>query len=143
MNVYLVGENFHPFFNGGITGPTNTHHGQVQESASFFFAFLTLSILAAELNREKFGWEELVKAMRYNSDNEVKGNVGALLRDNYYPEDVGFDPLGLKPSDAKEFTDVQTKELHNGRLSMLAAIGMIVQEEITHDTIFGTLKSFF
>ena len=47
--------------------------------------------------------------MRYNSDNEVKGNVGALLRDNYYPEDVGFDPLGLKPSDAKEFTDVQAK----------------------------------
>merc|ERR1712238_196405 len=54
--------------------------------------------------------------------------------------DIGFDPLGLKPSDAKEFADIQTKELQNGRLAMLAAIGMIVQEQITHDTIFGTLK---
>ena len=140
---YLVGENFHPFFDSAITGPANTHLGQVQESAPFFFAFLTSSILAAELNRAKSGWEEPVKAMSYNSDNEIKGTFGALLRDDYYPGDIGFDPLGLKPSDAKEFADIQTKELQNGRLAMLAAIGMIVQEQITHDTIFGTLKSFF
>ena len=140
---YLVGENFHPFFDGAITGPANTHLGQVQESAPFFFAFLTLSILAAELNRAKSGWEEPVKAMSYNSDNEIKGTFGALLKDDYYPGDIGFDPLGLKPSDAKEFSDIQTKELQNGRLAMLATIGMIVQEQITHDTIFGTLKSFF
>jgi len=140
---YLVGENFHPFFDGAITGPANTHLGQVQESAPFFFAFLASSILAAELNRAKSGWEEPVKAMSYNSDNEIKGTFGALLRDDYYPGDIGFDPLGLKPSDAKEFADIQTKELQNGRLAMLAAIGMIVQEQITHDKIFGTLKSFF
>ena len=140
---YLVGENFHPFFDGAITGPANTHLGQVQESAPFFFAFLTLSILAAELNRAKSGWEEPVKAMSYNSDNEIKGTFGALLKDDYYPGDIGFDPLGLKPSDAKEFSDIQTKELQNGRLAMLATIGMIVQEQITHDTILGTLKSLF
>merc|ERR1712166_416859 len=114
---YLVGENFHPFFDGAITGPANTHLGQVQESAPFFFAFLASSILAAELNRAKSGWEEPVKAMSYNSDNEIKGTFGALLRDDYYPGDIGFDPLGLKPSDAKEFADIQTKELQNGRLA--------------------------
>ena len=139
---YLVKENFHTFFDGAITGPANTHLGQVQESAPFFFAFLASSILAAELNRAKSGWEEPVKAMSYNSDNEIKGTFGALLRDDYYPGDIGFDPLGLKPSDAKEFADIQTKELQNGRLAMLAAIGMIVQEQITHDTILGTIKSF-
>ena len=50
-----------------------------------------------------------VKAMSYNSDNEIKGTFGALLRDDYYPGDVEFNPLGLKPSDAKEFSGIQTK----------------------------------
>merc|ERR1712161_165570 len=86
---------------------------------------------------------------RYREAEVTHGRVsmlavlGYLVRDDYYPGDIGFDPLGLKPSDAKEFADIQTKELQNGRLAMLAAIGMIVQEQITHDTIFGTLKSFF
>ena len=29
--------------------------------------------------------------------------------------DCGFDPLGLKPTDPKEFAEMQTKELNNGR----------------------------
>merc|ERR1711865_222938 len=50
---YLVGENFHPLFNGAVVGPANTHLAQVQDIAPFFFAFLTTTILAAELNRAK------------------------------------------------------------------------------------------
>ncbi len=50
------------------------------------------------------------------------------LNDRYYPGDVGFDPLNLKPSDPEEFATMQTKELQNGRLAMLGAMGMIVQE---------------
>ena len=45
--------------------------------------------------------------------------------------DRGFDPLGLRPSDPKEFEDVQARELSNGRLAMLAAIGMMAQELLT------------
>lgn len=58
------------------------------------------------------------------------------LRDGYYPGDLGFDPLGLKPTDATEFANMQTKELQNGRLAMLAAIDMMVQEQVTHSTLF-------
>ena len=50
------------------------------------------------------------------------------LNENYYPGDVRFDPLGLKPSDPEEFALIQTKELQNGRLAMIGAMGMIVQE---------------
>jgi hypothetical protein len=77
--------------------------------------------------------------MNYNSDNDIKGTFGALLRDDYYPGDIGFDPLGLKPTDPKEYAEMQTKELNNGRLAMLAAIGMIVQEQVTHSTLLSTL----
>jgi len=140
---YLVGENFHPFFNGSINGPANTHLTQVTEIAPFFFAWLTTSILVCEITRANIGWTKPIEAMKYNQENEVKGSFGALLRDDYYPGDIGFDPLGLKPSDPTEFADMQTKELQHGRLAMLAAFGMMSQEQITHDTIFNTLKGFF
>jgi len=133
---YLVGENFHPLFGGQITGPANTHLAQVQEVAPFFFAWLVGSILTSELGRANIGWVEPIKAMKYNQENEIKGTFGAVLRANYYPGDIGFDPLGLKPADPKEFAEMQTKELNNGRLAMLAAIGMIVQEQVTHSTLF-------
>merc|ERR1712085_109936 len=32
----------------------------------------------------------------------------------------GFDPLGLKPTNAAELKEMQTKELNNGRLAMIA-----------------------
>lgn len=41
-------------------------------------------------------------------------------RENYYPGDIGFDPLGLKPASAEEFVAIQQRELSNGRLAMLA-----------------------
>jgi len=133
---YLVGEHFHPLFNGEVTGPANTHLAQVQTIAPFFFAWLVSSIATAELGRANIGWVEPITAMKYNQENEIKGTFGALLRKQYYPGDIGFDPLGLKPSDPKEFAEMQNKELNNGRLAMLAAIGMIVQEQVTHQQLF-------
>lgn len=50
------------------------------------------------------------------------------LKEDYYPGDVGFDPLGLKPEDPAAYAEMQTKELQNGRLAMLGAAGMIAQE---------------
>jgi len=49
---------------------------------------------------------------------------------------LGFDPLGLKPTDPEEFKAMQTKELNNGRLAMFAAAGMIAQELVTGHKLF-------
>ena len=62
------------------------------------------------------------------SDVSSQEAFGAVLVDNYYPGDIGFDPLGLKPTDPVEFEAMQTKELQNGRLAMLAAAGFMAQE---------------
>jgi len=51
-----------------------------------------------------------------------------LLLDHYSPGDIGFDPIGLKPSDPEEYNIMVTKELQNGRLAMLAAAGFMAQE---------------
>jgi len=60
-------------------------------------------------------------------------NVQALKAD-YYPGDLGFDPLGLKPTDPDEFRRMQERELSHGRLAMLAAAGFLAQEAVTGKT---------
>lgn len=59
-----------------------------------------------------------------------------FLGPGYVPGDLDFDPLGLKPTDPEELKIMQTKELQHGRLAMLAAAGMIVQELQTGSTLF-------
>jgi light-harvesting complex I chlorophyll a/b binding protein 1 len=64
---------------------------------------------------------------------------GRVLRKDYYPGDLGFDPLGLKPDDPEEFAIMQTKELQNGRLAMLGVAGMVAQELVNGKEIFVNL----
>ena len=81
------------------------------------------------MNRALVGWAF--------PDTREKAGV---LNEDYYPGDVGFDPLGLKPTDKAEFDEMATKELQNGRLAMLAAAGFIAQELVNHKPIIETLK---
>ena len=57
-----------------------------------------------------------------------------LLLPEYVPGDIGFDPLGLKPTDPAELREMQEKELSHGRLGMLAAAGFLAQEAATGAT---------
>merc|ERR1719353_2885773 len=58
------------------------------------------------------------------------------IRTDHTPGDLGFDPLGLKPTDPAELLAMQNKELNNGRLAMIAIAGMIVQEGVTGSKLF-------
>ena len=58
------------------------------------------------------------------------------MRLDHEAGDLGFDPMGLKPTDKKEFAEMQTKELNNGRLAMIAIAGMVVQEGVTGAKLF-------
>jgi len=55
---------------------------------------------------------------------------------DHEPGNLGFDPLGLKPTNEKELVAMKTKELNNGRLAMIAAAGMIAQELATGQKLF-------
>ena len=58
------------------------------------------------------------------------------MRLDHQAGDLGFDPMGLKPTDPKEFAEMQTKELNNGRLAMIGIAGMIVQELVSGAKLF-------
>merc|ERR1711869_50155 len=52
-------------------------------------------------------------------------------------ETVGATDSRGKPTPPAELKDLQTKELNNGRLAMIAIAGMIVQELVTGKKLFG------
>ena len=56
------------------------------------------------------------------------------LRDDYQPGDMGFHLADVLSDSA--FVDLSNKELNNGRLAMIASLGMIVQELITDAPLF-------
>jgi hypothetical protein len=116
---YAVGENFNSPL--GVTGIANNQLGQVPFPA--FFA-LSLFIGICETFRATKGWVE------------PGPNSLFTLRDNYYPGDLGFDPLGFKPTGPIDFADMQAKELSNGRLAMFAVAGMCAQEALFGAPIF-------
>ena len=61
-----------------------------------------------------------------------------LLNEDYYPGDVGFDPLGLKPADPGLRRDADER-LQNGRLTMLRP-RLPRQGARNHKPILETLK---
>jgi len=125
---FLIGESFHPLF--GLDGKEILAIDSLTEVRQVFPAFfevLAVAIGAAELYRAKAGWTE-----PYDRISSVKSTV---LNSAYYPGDIGFDPLGLKPKTSEGFVEMQNKELQNGRLAMLAIAGFVAQELVDHKPI--------
>ena len=74
------------------------------------------------------GWQKLDQRSYTASES---------LREGYMPGDLGFDPLGLKPESPAELAEMQTKELNNGRLAMMAVAGIVAQEVVTGQELLG------
>ena len=128
---FLVGEKVEGssfLFDASIKGPAITHLAQVPGA---FWAALVLAIGVAEIGRAKTGWVD---------PSDVPVDQPGLLREGYTPGDIGFDPLGLMPSDPEEYNDMATKELQNGRLAMLAAAGFMAQELVDGKGILEHLQ---
>lgn len=121
---------YHPLFeayNKDI-GPSIRHLDEVRAVSPAFFELLFIIIGSLELNRALQGW----KAPGANASFQD-------LNEDYYPGDIGFDPLNLKPQDPEAFATMATKELQNGRLAMLGAAGIIAQELVNGEEIFVNL----
>jgi len=99
VGEYIEGSSF--LWNAQVTGPAISHLSQVPPA---FWILLTVGIGASESKRLDIGWVDPA---------ETPVSQPGLLRSDYTPGDIGFDPLGLKPSDPEELKILQTKELQS------------------------------
>ncbi|KAL3809433.1 hypothetical protein ACHAXA_004002 [Cyclostephanos tholiformis] len=128
---FLVGEAVEGssfLFDGQISGPAISHFLQVPDG---WDALIITFIGAAEAQRAQIGW---VDPANVSYDQPGK------LRDDYYPGDLKFDPLGIRPTDPAELDLMITRELQNGRLAMLAAAGFLAQEAVDGLGIYDHFK---
>ena len=120
---FLVQEKVHPLFSGD-GGPAID---QIPALPVWVWGVMLAGIGSAEQFRIAKGWQ------KFNSPDDMRTN-GRTLREGYMPGDLGWDPAGIKPKDAELLASMQEKELANGRVAMLGAVGFLLQEAITGDT---------
>merc|ERR1719386_622042 len=118
---FLLAENFHPLFGGDIDVPSYLAFQQTPLQTFWGAVVFVIAIL------------ETLSVFSFNSPF---GSEPWSIRSDHTPGDLGFDPLGLKPTDPEELKEMQTKELNNGRLAMIAAAGMIAQEFVSGQKLF-------
>ena len=125
----VVAESGFNFFGDRITGPA-IYQFQQADSVLNAFTFNVLGFIAAV---EGFniinGWDTPSETLK--SESGIAG-----LKDTYANGDLKFDPMGLKPKNADALRVVQTKELNNGRLAMIATAGVVAQELVTGQSVF-------
>merc|ERR1712039_66999 len=114
----IVGETLHPFI--GAKAPVDILGVPFQFTpvTSFFSAITAAFIMTTEIDGAK----------------RVQGLLDGDK--SVVPGDLGFDPLGLKPKDEKGFLEIQNKEILNGRLAMIATIGVLAAEGFTGQKTF-------
>merc|ERR1712187_483389 len=124
---FLVAEKFHPLYGGDIDVPS-VFAGKDARLLPFWAALFVLTggVESQSFDRASYG-------------------TGGELADGVEPGDVGYDPLGLLPSDPEELEEIQNKEILNGRFAMISLTGMIVEELVTgeklhSDFIFDNIR---
>mmetsp|Transcript_3055 Transcript_3055/g.3477 ORF Transcript_3055/g.3477 Transcript_3055/m.3477 type:complete len:260 (+) Transcript_3055:307-1086(+) len=75
---------------------------------------------------------------------DVFGTMKSKSNDNdYFPGNFGFDPLGVYPKEIEGQKRMQTAEIKNGRLAMIAVFGFAIQEFISKAGVVDETPFFF
>jgi hypothetical protein len=134
---FLVGEQFHPLFGGNIDVPS--YIAFQQTPLQTFWPAVVAAIAIPEIASVAAFNDPFAVVGAWSipkiEDPEPEGGFWTVDTDRE-GGDFGWDPMGLRPTDPKEFKDMQTKELNNGRLAMIAAAGMVAQELVTGEKLF-------
>ena len=62
---------------------------------------------------------------------------------NYFPGNLGFDPLNLYPKNNNNQINMQLAEIKHGRLAMVAIVGFAIQESYTSLSVIKETPFFF
>ena len=98
-----------------VVNPAIIHFQQIQAP---WWQLSVICIAAIELARARIGWEPPTNSL-------------FTLREEYTPGDLQFDPLSLHFLFRRGMAGARDAELQLGRLAMLAAVAMVVEEVAT------------
>jgi len=125
---FLVGENFHPLFGGNIDVPSYVAFQETPLQAFWVAVLAAIAIPESQFSIPTFK-EPVTESGSYSEKNAF------AMDSDRIPGDIGFDPLGLKPTEPAALLEMQNKELNNGRLAMIGIAGMVAQELVSGDKI--------
>jgi hypothetical protein len=141
----VAGETVHPFFGGNIDLPAAQVRQMFLETdfKAFWLAALVglgaLEVFSVIKQYDEPFWEFDGSPVGTGSTKPL-GYAMQIEKQDRIPGDIGWDPLGMKPKDPVRLKDMQTKEINNGRLAMLAVTGILMQEMATGEKVFGALN---
>lgn len=123
-------QNWHPLFgfNEKEMDGAIFHFQEIQNEFPIFWTALVFIIAIVENIGITKGWDP---------PGSTKGGELAGVREDYITGDLGFDPFNLL-EDEEAWLTMRTKELNNGRLAMIAAAGITIQEKF----VTGGLPEF-
>jgi len=121
---YPVAEQFHPLFGGDIDTPSF-----VAFQATPLEVWWGIAVFAVAI-------PEIFSVFTFNDFTQEPWSIRSDHKTGELAYLGRFDPLGLMPEDPAELKEMQTKELNNGRLAMIAIAGMVAQEAVTGGKLF-------
>lgn len=108
---------------------SNTHTPAIYEFNNLQNS-LQLGLVSLMLVSE---FSSMIRGWKNPFEKDSTSNYFKLL-ENYQPGDLGF--AIITDLDSEKGRELLNKELNNGRLAMIAALGMIAQELVTKHTLF-------
>ena len=149
---FPVAEHFHPLFGGNIDVPSYVAYQQTPLQTFWPVVLLYVgiveifSVFTFENPFGKGGFWTLkddrvrrprprLRELAYISCSRVARRPHACVP-SQVPGDFGWDPMDMYPTDPQGRVEMQTKELNNGRVAMIAVAGMVAQELATGAKLF-------
>merc|ERR1719378_573158 len=113
---FLVAERYHPLYGGDLDVPS-VFAGKDARLQAFWAALFFAAGIVESQSTGIADWQQ------------------GTLEDGREPGDIGYDPLGLLPSDPEELEEIQNKEILNGRFAMISLLGMVAEELVTGEKL--------
>lgn len=113
---FLIAEKFHPLFGGNVDAPSVLAFQQTPLQTVWPVVLIVIGAIEG-----------------YSSVGTFKSPIlePFAIKDGHLPGDLGmFGGADMAKTKAADFKSLATKELNNGRLAMMAIMGMVVQELI-------------